>query len=84
MSSANSFLAMLAAVEETSSQTDRAANDNVETRAHSFGHFEKPVLLTARTFTLLLGSARSKKREVSRCFKVLVVLVKARAFYAKS
>jgi hypothetical protein len=21
------------------------------TRAHSFGHFEKPVLLTARTFT---------------------------------
>jgi hypothetical protein len=36
--------------------------------AHSFGHFEKPVLLTARNFTSLLRSARSKKREVGRFY----------------
>jgi hypothetical protein len=35
-------------------------------RAHSFGHFEKYVLLTARTFTSRLISTGSEKREVGR------------------
>jgi hypothetical protein len=35
-----------------------------ESRAHSFGHFQKHVLLKAHTFTFRLRNAGSEKREV--------------------
>jgi hypothetical protein len=33
-------------------------------RVHSFGHFEKPALLKAHTFSSLLKSPRFEKREL--------------------